>query len=323
MYTHLCGYVPNLEATRKFVAQPDVGRFEDVAGHLLRGQASAEKKDCFLWLPLLQVKPEWRRGSQGIGDCVSWGEELVCTMLMAIQHALGISKFEGEAATEPIYGGSRVEVEGGRLGGYSDGSWGGAAAKWVTNYGVLLRKDYSPSTGNPDHDLRVYSAKRAKDWGNFGCGGKDDDRTNGKLDQVAKQFPVKHVAQVTSLEAAEAAIQNGYPISVASNVGYGEMVRDDDGIVGRSGSWAHEMMIGGVKYHPSRGRLWRLFQSWGKSCKGSDPGIVHPAVSDCSWWITDRDFLSQLKQEDSFAQGDVRGFPPRELPWKEACSTFN
>jgi hypothetical protein len=89
------------------------------------------RRDVFLWLPLLAVKPHWRRGAQEIGSCVAWGAELVATMLMAMQHVAGESSWTEEAATEPIYGGCRVEALGERSGGYTDGAAGSWAAEWL------------------------------------------------------------------------------------------------------------------------------------------------------------------------------------------------
>ncbi len=306
------GYTPNREATRNFCDSLRIRTFGDTLAYR---DGPVEQKDVELWLPLMQLKPSWQRGAQGIGDCVSWGWELGQTTLMTIQHMLGLGQWITEAATEPNYGGSRVEARGGKLGGYSDGSYGAAAARWARDWGTVLRLDYSQQTGIEEHNLTSYSSKKAKAWGNFGCGGADDaGREDGKLDKIAKLMPCKEVTQVTTTEQAERAIHNGYPIPVCSGVGFGDMQRNSEGIVRASGSWAHCMMIGGVRYiRSSNTRLWRLFQSWGKSCSGPDPGIEHEAISWCSWWITDDDFARILRADDSFAIGLQDGMPPQKL----------
>lgn len=290
------------------------GSVSTFCGHLV----GSEKRDTFLWLPLLEVKPNWRRGAQGIGDCVSWGAELCATMLMAIQHVHGGDRFTSEAATEAIYGGCRVEARNKKTGGWSDGAFGSAAAKWLRDWGVLLREDYSKETGISSHNLTKYDKKKAKQWGNYGCGGSQD---KDKLDNVARRMPIAHVVAVDNLNEAEGAILNGYPISIASMAGFGRMRRDNNGIVRRSGRWAHQMMIGGVKYSSGQ-RLWRCFQSWGKSCSGPDPGINDQAISDCSWWITDTDLKWILTSGDCWVFGDVEGMPRRELNFADYTASW-
>ncbi len=206
----------------------------------------------------------------GVSNCVSWGMELAATHLLAIQHALGESLWEAEAATEPAYGGARVEALGKRRGGRSDGATGSGGAKWYSRVGgVLLRKNYAPLTGIAEHDLTKYSAKKAKDWGDYGCGGASD---NGKLDALAKRNVVGYAAAIETVAEAVAALQNGYPITIASMAGFGKMRRDANGIVRRSGSWAHQMELGGIRFFNGRPQF-RCFQSWGDSCSGPDPGI--------------------------------------------------
>src|SRR4051812_4357194 len=167
----LCGYTPDLPATRAFVATLRQPTLREAAPDLLR----QEKRDTVLWPAIVRLNPEWERGSQGIGDCVSWGYEMACTTLMSLQvFERNLEPVFRRAATEAIYGGSRVEASGHKTGGWSDGSYGAVAAKWVRDWGVLLRDDYSKRTSIAEHDLREYSSKRAKNWGNWGCGGEDD-----------------------------------------------------------------------------------------------------------------------------------------------------
>lgn len=309
-YNPFFGYSPNPIANERYVARPDVGEAKITAAHLAQDD---RRIDTALWLPLLSVMPSWQRGAQGIGDCVSWGNELCATMLMAISHYKGIGLWETTAATEAIYGGSRVEANGGSLGGYNDGSYGGAAAAWLTKWGVLLRKDYSSVTGNSDHNLTKYSSSRAKEWGNYGCGGPKDARGEGPLDKVARKMPIVRATLVTDPMLAAMAIQNGYPIATCSGIGYGSMQRNSDGICRISGHWAHCMMWGGVRWRGGAPQF-RNFQSWGKSCSGPDPGIVHQAVSDCSWWITTDDAEAHLRGRDTFILSDLAGMPIQKLP---------
>ena len=229
---------------------------------------------------------------------------------MALMHVKGTGRFIAPAATEPAYGGCRVEALGKKRGGLQDGAFGAACAKWGRDWGVILRVDMSEITGNPDHDLRVYDADKAKAWGDWGCGGQND---NNLLDGAAREMPVQHVVGVTDVMEAAVAVVNGYPLSIASMVGFGRMIRDQHGIVRSSGTWPHQMEIGGVRWRGGEPQF-RCFQSWGpKVATGPDPGILHPAISGCSWWVVAEDMAHILKTGDCWVHGDIAGLPRQRI----------
>lgn len=298
------GWVPQWDEINRAVR--DCGYVGSVNPRLL----SNKKVSTYLWLSLLEAtNGKWKRGSQGIGDCVGWGAELAATSLMGLQHVQGNVRFLGEAATESIYGGARVEARGRQSGGWSDGAFGFAAAKFLREWGVVLRADYSKQTGNPEHNLLAYDKSKAKQWGNYGCGGQKD---KGKLDAISKMMPIKQVVAVKDVSEAEGLLLNGYPITIASMVGFGRMKRDSIGVVRRSGRWAHQMVVLGVRY--LEGKLYfRVFNSWGKCASGPDPGIQSQAIKDCSWWITESDMAYILKSGDCWAFSDVEGLPKRDI----------
>lgn len=206
-------------------------------------------------------------------NCVSFGMELAATTLMAIESIQGKMQWIEEAATEPIYGGSRVEIWGKRTDSWQDGSTGHGAAQWVKKYGLLLRLDYTdktPGGKNSEYDLRKYSGDKAKQWGYYGCGGQQD---NGRLDALAKVHPIKNVTQVQTIEECIAALTNAYPVTIASMAGFGDMRRDANGLCYWVGSWAHQMCTLGLRWRNGNPEF-RIFQSWGDSCSGPDPGIA-------------------------------------------------
>lgn len=272
-----------------------------------------DKKPVVLFDALLPLEPDWNRGAQGIGDCVSWGFELAATLCVAtdVMWAGASWAWKGEYATEPIYGGSRVEARGRSRGGWSDGSYGGAAAKWLTKWGALLRIDYSLATSNKEHDLRKYSSNKAKQWGNYGCGGESD---KDKLDEVARETPVRRAYLVTSFEDAASAIESGYPVAVCSMQGLGS--RDSDGFAPPRGTWAHCMCFSGVRYDKP-GLL--CTNSWGNSWGTSAPlpGVESNAVKACSAWVDARTCDRMLKQEDSYVLTVIDGLERREIDWSK------
>lgn len=335
-------------------AAKEHGALGQVASNLIGG----EEKTVMLWQPLLKVDPTWRRGSQGIGDCVSWGSSGDTTVLMAVQSVLGEMDYEGQAASEADYGGCRVEALNKQSGGYQDGAFGYAVAKWVKDYGVVLRKDHSGVTGNPEHDLRRYNKDKAKAWGNFGCGGQKDAN---KLDNLAKIHPVAAIAEVNTIPEAIGALTNGYPFCIASMAGFGQMKRDADGVCRWVDSWAHQMFVWGLRWRKGKPQF-RICQSWGDSCSGPDPDIPEslegiwtppknlygavgskiqaelpwagfPCVADmtsgtwnpvsaCSWWCVEEDMAKILKSGDCWVYSGVQGFKKRKIDFNKAFATW-
>lgn len=300
------GYTPDPEGTKRFLrtlARP----------LLLQANPMLQVRDgepVLLYRALVKTYrqaygKDWVVGRQGIGDCVSWGWAHAADIHLAVMYQLGDTGEWREAATEAIYGGSRVEARGLKSAGYSDGSYGGAAAKWVSEWGVVFRQKYDAPWG--ELDLRVYSSSRAKEWGNYGCGGAEDSRGNSWFDQQAKSHPIKQVALVRTFQEAAAAIQSGYPVAVCSGQGFASK-RDKDGFSPASGSWAHCMCFVAVRF--DRPGLLCL-NSWGPTW------IAGPKwpddQPDGSFWVEAAVAERMLAGNDSFAVSGYQGFPYREL----------
>lgn len=314
---NLTGWIHNPRATEAWLNAEE--NRHPVFGLAAEPLLADEKTGTVVLLDyLLKVHPQWKRGRQGIGSCVGWGFALGADILMAMQSALQRRKWMGEAATEAVYGGARVEARGVKSGGWSDGANGSYAAKWLQNFGVLIRTDYSVETGNPEHDLTTYDAKREKNWGNYGCGGKDD---KGLLDGIARNHSVKTTSLVTSFEEASAAIRNGYPVPVCSDRGFetkqnnkGQFLRDKDGFCSPRGSWSHCMNFCGTRDDSRPGLL--CCNSWGASNAGPRyPETMPDAISDCTFWVDAEVATSMLSRwKDSFALSQFDGFKLQSLP---------
>jgi hypothetical protein len=298
------GYTPDPEGVAEFLKELDQPLFAQAGADAIR---QAKGEDTFLYRALYKAhqarygKP-FIVGEQGIGDCVSWGWAHGVWIAQAIDWDLGrLPEPPMAPATESIYGGSRVEArnkpEGG--GGWSDGSYGGAAARWCRDWGVIYRE---PIEG---HDLTAYSAKRAKDWGNYGNGGQGD---GGKLDAEAKRHPAQYVSLVKTWAEAAAAIESGYPVVVCSMQGFNS-IRDADGFCKASGQWAHCMCFIAVRYGSRPGLL--CLNSWGPSYVG---GPRWPDDQpEGSFWVEKSVADRMLSGGDSFAVGSIDGFGFRDL----------
>jgi hypothetical protein len=295
------GYTPDPDGTKRFLSELDKPLFAQAGEDAIR---EAKGKDTFLYRAAYKAHlalhgQPWTVGRQGIGDCVSWGFAHCVWIAQSVDWETGrLPAPPPFPATESIYGGSRVEARGKKQAGYSDGSYGGAAAKWLRDWGVIYRQTYA------GHDLTKYSADRAKDWGNWGNGGRDDA---GKLDLVAKTHPAKHVALVRNFREAAAAIESGFPVAVCSNYGF-RSVRDGQGFCAPSGSWAHCMALISVRY--DRPGLLCL-NSWGTSWV-SGPKFPDD-MPEGAFWIDAKVIDGMLSGEDSFAVGSVDGFGWRDL----------
>lgn len=298
------GYTPDPAGTQRFLRSLPKPLLSQAGPDLIK----QDRRDTpvLLYRSLLKAYAdshggaEWKVGAQGIGDCVSWGWAHGADVHLAVMWQLGSTSEWHDAATEAIYGGSRVEARGAKSGGWGDGSYGGAAAKWVADFGILFRQPY-PDLG---FDLTTYSASRAKQWGNYGCGGSGD---NGKADAVAKQHPIRHVALVRNFQEAAAAIASGYPVPVCSGQGFASR-RDDQGFSRASGSWSHCMCFIGVRYD-RKGLL--CMNSWGPGWIG---GPKWPQDQpDGSFWVEESTATRMLAGGDSFAVSGYEGFPWRDL----------
>lgn len=295
------GYIPEPRATAQFVQSLPAPHLTAAAPQLVRDAGDGEP--VLLYRYLLKAFREvmgrpWAPYRQGIGDCVSMGWANAVDIASAIDFVRGDSGDWLPAATEAIYGGSRVEARGRSTGGWSDGSYGAAAAKWVKDWGVLWRQEYER------FDLTEYDPQRAKQWGNYGNGGQGD---NGWADTIARDHPVQDVALVRSFKEAAAAIENGYPVPVCSGAGF-QHQRDRQGFARRQGSWAHCMNLIAVRYD----RPGLLCQnSWGPTWI---TGPKWPADQpDGSFWV-DADVVDRmLSGGDSFSVATVKGFPRRKL----------
>ena len=296
------GYTPDPEGTKEFLSELDKPLFAQAGAEVLR---QAQNKDTFLYRAAYKShqavynKP-WVVGRQGIGDCVSWGFAHSVWIAQSVDWETGkLPQPPPFPATESLYGGSRVEARGKKTAGYSDGSYGGAAAKWIRDWGIVYRERY------PDHDLTEYSASRAKDWGNFGNGGAKDD---GRLDKIAKLHPAKYVALVRNFKEAAAAIESGYPVAVCSGYSF-STTRDEQGFSARTPQgWAHCMALISVRYDRP-GCL--CLNSWGPSWVS---GPKYPDdMPEGAFWIDARHIDGMLSGGDSFAVGSVDGFKWRDL----------
>ena len=214
---------------------------------------NVERRDIALWS---WAGPRPTPLNQGnVGSCVG------CGWAEAIRHYIGTNRGirpEQRVCAEGVYGLSRVEIGGGRL-GRQDGSLGSWAARAVKEYGVVLYEQYG------SHDLRSgYTEQRAKDWGYRGM---PDD-----LEPTARRYPVTDIIHTKTGDQVVDILCEGGTVPVASMQGF-RMERNNDGtgICEAEGEWAHQMyFVGYLTLRRGNTPVAVCCNSWGDYLRGGD-----------------------------------------------------
>jgi hypothetical protein len=289
---HGQGWVDDPAAVREVVATLEFKDFKETDAW----KAVSDEEYTYLWAlakkTLGKHIPTRNQGS--VGSCVSFGWACGAEYLQVAQIATGKAEKFKDLAQEVIYGGSRVQVGGGKIRG--DGSVGAWAAKFVKDWGVVPRGKYEK------YDLTAYSVQTCREFGSKGCP-KD-------LEPVAKNHPIRSVVPIKSAAEAKKAIQSYYPIPVCSMQGFAS-TRDADGSARASGSWAHCMCILGYRTKPRE--QFFIMNSWGETWISGPLGPGDPPAG--GFWAEASVIDKMMKQNDSFAVSDMKGFPARKLDW--------
>jgi hypothetical protein len=229
-----------------------------------------------------------------VHNCVSFGAKNAIEYVQFLPMANG-ERLNWTMAFPPyLWGCGRIFIGKNQL-GRQDGSVGVWQAKACEQYGMIAKD----APGVPQ-----YSGSVARQWGNRP--GPED-----KWVTLGKEHLIKTTALITTWEDFVQAIMNGYPVTVASNVGYTMSVQRD-GFHHRQGSWGHQMCFIGVDDDPSDPYAC-LLNSWGDifgEVKDFKTGEIWPKGT---LRVRKRDVLAQLSEGDSFAYSSFVGFPAQEL----------
>ena len=303
-------WIKDQEEVRRVVATMPRPVFRDTPA----GQSEATlPAHTYLWEAygkLYEGRTPPPQDQRDLGSCVGFGSARAYERTLAVQVAAGEPMEFRHVVEEMIYGGSRVEIGGGRIRG--DGSVGAWAAKFLTQYGVVPRGVYDK------YDLTKYDTARGRDWGRRGI---PDD-----LEPEAKKYPAGDCSLVQSADEARKALAQGYGIFVCSGQGFARQ-RDQNGVAKAQGSWAHCMCIDG--YHQEGNTLYfHVENSWGGSYHVGPVGWGSPSTA--GFWAVASVVDRMLREGDSFAVSAVKGFPARrpnswlvQVPWRQAVFARN
>lgn len=272
--------------------------------------ANDDLKHAYLWQAVEKVtgKAAPINNQNPVGSCVSFGTGRAFEKSLAVQIMLG-DRFEWNPVVEEvIYGGSRVEVGGGRIRG--DGSIGAWAAKWVKDWGALPRGKHT--VGGKTYDLTRYDPTLCRDWGYKGV---PDD-----LEPEVKKYAAGDTAQITSWASAKKALSQGYGIAVSSNQGFTSR-RDANGVCQPSGSWAHCMCLDGFHIAEDGKEYGHIENSWGENYHTGPTGWGNP--TSAGFWTDSNTIDRMLRHGDSWAFAAVKGFPSRKIDWFAMAKPVN
>lgn len=286
------GWVEDPAAVAEVVSGLEFKTFGDTpAGKVVQGDLP---KNVYLWQnhkKLTGQNPPSKNQGQ-VGSCVSFGTNTAVERTYATEIALRGGQEFRFFVEEVTYGGSRVEVGGGRLRG--DGSVGAWAADFVKKWGMVARGVHG------QHDLTAYSESLAR---RYGSSGVPDD-----LERVAKEHPVQDVTTVRDWAQAKQALASGYAIAICSNQGFSSQ-RDANGVCKASGSWAHCMALDGYHVEAGGQEYGHIENSWGTGYHKGPLGWGDPPPS--GFWAASGTIDRMLRGGDSWAFASVKGWPAR------------
>lgn len=265
--------------------------FGDAAKNLIQAE---QDKDALLYQAYAKaVGHEWIPHNQdGVGSCVGQGASGATEMMLGVDIALGNAKGYEHISAAAIYAMSR---EVGNFLGNQDGSTGADAAKAMMDFGHLSCKE----AGDDNFDTRV-GPPLCKKWGRSGV----------PKDLRSLFRKVKTASRVRTPEEMRAAIINGYPVTIASSVGFkgkGGHKRDADGFCYAGGTWAHQMFVGAYRADK---KAFLVFNSWGPNMPTGPKSLGQP---DGTFWITWKDMQRITSSGECYALSGFDGYKPQDV----------
>jgi len=301
------GWEDRPEEVRKFAAtlqfptfaQPPAGADANLPDKIFQWEICKAATGSYL--------PTLDQGS--VGSCTAFGgvgagRIQLCVRIVTAKKAMKPAPDYWELATEPLYGLARVDVLGGVLRG-SDGATGSSVAQAAQKYGFAPRQKYATV------DLSSYSQATCRRMGDSGV--------PADIKEECAKHKTNSVTLVRTTEDVRRALANGFSVTIASNVGFGNRgpyVRDQDGCLRASGTWAHQMHLIGYAKHPTRGYLFCIMNSWGENWVGGPKGAGDPPSG--SFWCVEQTMQRILDAGDSWVFDGIGGFERKPLDWAMA-----
>jgi len=268
--------------------------------HLVRTNPGNGKR-ALLWRSREKYDPgAFSDIAQKRGDCVSFGDMNARDVTRAVEiHIKGESEeYYKRGATEPTYG---------YRGHRGEGMDPARAAKFVTQYGWMVRQKYDGCV-----DLTTYNSRLVDKWGSKGP-------PDCVLEKCA-EHPVGEYLVPETPDQAISLLQNGYACHSGQNLGFADNP-DARGIHKVSGRWNHDMAT--VGYDDTKQiyqkRVYFVANSWGvfnnQWFRWSEfAHIMGPPVDGLI--TVDGDVWEEyfLGGGSIYFYSDIKGFPAKNLP---------
>lgn len=302
------GVVNDPEASDADNLQSEFRTFADTPA----GQVKELPKQVFLWDAERKLTGELppAKDQNPEGSCTGFGgvTSIERSLASAIVARNGDRSEFTHFSEEVTYIGSRTlgaRAAGGQpMNPRTQGSAGVYVKQFVTQWGMVPKGKYGA------HDLTNYSAARAAQWRSSGL--------PKELEAVAKKYPVKSAAKVTTWDQFKHAVGNGYGVSICATWSYSRQ-RDANGVAlpTREG-WAHCMAGDGYIVLPDGREFGHIENSWSRN-QGAGPYHIGPTgwgnPSTAGFWASAESIERALREGNSYAYSDATGFAPKKLDW--------
>lgn len=231
---------------------------------------------------------------QQTSDCVSFSAKNAIEYVQFYPLANANRTIFKQVFPPYLYSCGRMFIGNGVLGG-DGGSLGVWQAEAVKKYGTIS----IDAIGCPP-----YSGAIADEWG--------QNEPSAELVSIGKTHIVKSTYPINTWDELVTALTNGYPVTVASNVGF-EMLPQADGFHHVDKEWMHSMTIIGVDNN-EKDPYSCILNQW-----GDNHGLIRDFTSDEHWpvgtlRVRKDDTEKMLAANDSFTYGSFEVFLAQDLP---------
>lgn len=250
-----------------------------------------------------KTQPEYIQ--QVTGSCVGCGGCNAVLTLRDVEIAIKGEREIPEMVWWPYTYGESRQIAG--MSGRGEGSFGSAYAKAITQKGIFSAAEAGLPQYENDRGWLKLSQSIELEW-------SDGQQSPAKWDAKAKEHLVQTASPCKSAEDVAAAIQNGYPCTIACMFGTkGPKIQGTPAVhvAEWDDQWAHQQMIDAWWDHPQLGELFRIGNSWndahGEAPDGSPRGGYYIRKATLARICSARD-------AEIFALSAFNGFPARTLP---------
>lgn len=241
---------------------------------------------------------------QVTGSCVGAGGSNMLRILARVEISQGDAEEWQELWWPYTYGQSRLRAG---MRGRGEGSLGSAWAEAIVQDGIFAVTEAQglPSFRDVAGWLQLARSEELE-W-------SDGAATKSRYGELGRKHPVGTAAPIRNAQEAKAALQNGYPLTCASNFGTrGPRLRGEPAVqlAEWDATWPHQMSINEAWDHPSLGLIFHIQNNWGPQAhpeptQGEPPGGFYVTAAT----------LDRICRDEVFAFSRFQGFVARELNW--------